>query len=191
MSEPHGPVGHSRKASFNSPAPNRLNTPIESGTFDEKSIEHGNPTPALLNPDEDEEKDSSIKDLIDDLQSDDGHGGDEEAEEQGEEDVTGEFKPLPKYIETDVATGLSTDEVLARRKQFGWNVMKEEKKSHIKTFLMFFVGPIQFVMEVRSFFLLVASHIYERCSCVATELAYLPYAGRHLRCHVQFPTTLC
>jgi hypothetical protein len=43
---------------------------------------------------------------------------------------------------------LSSQEVLSRRKKFGMNQMKEEKENLILKFLGFFIGPIQFVMEV-------------------------------------------
>ncbi len=53
-----------------------------------------------------------------------------------------------EHLQTDIATGLSDSEVSQRRKKYGWNQMSEEKQSHVKEFLFFFVGPIQFVMEV-------------------------------------------
>lgn len=52
------------------------------------------------------------------------------------------------WLETDPAIGLTYDQALQRRKKCGWNQMKEEKHNVFKQFAMFFVGPIQFVMEV-------------------------------------------
>lgn len=54
------------------------------------------------------------------------------------------------WLETDPAIGLTYDQALQRRKRCGWNQMKEEKHNVLKQFAMFFVGPIQFVMEVRT-----------------------------------------
>ena len=61
----------------------------------------------------------------------------------------GEARAVPSVLlETSPNEGLNNAEVLSRRKRYGWNMMKEEHQSHLKTFLMFFVGPIQFVMIV-------------------------------------------
>ena len=54
-----------------------------------------------------------------------------------------------EHLHTDPTIGLTDDEVSIRRKLYGWNQMKEENRSHLKRFASFFVGPIQFVMEVR------------------------------------------
>ena len=51
-------------------------------------------------------------------------------------------------LQTSPNEGLTMAEVLSRRKRYGWNRMQEEHRSHLKTFLMFFVGPIQCVMLV-------------------------------------------
>lgn len=56
--------------------------------------------------------------------------------------------PLNGLCETDFARGLSTSEVLRRRKKFGLNQLKEDKENLFLKFVLFFVGPIQFVMEV-------------------------------------------
>ena len=61
----------------------------------------------------------------------------------------GEARAIPSVLlETSPNDGLDDAEVLSRRKRYGWNMMKEERRSHLKMFLMFFVGPIQFVMLV-------------------------------------------
>ena len=52
-------------------------------------------------------------------------------------------------LRTDLMKGLSDSEVLTRRKRYGLNKMKEEKENNVLKLLSFFVGPIQFVMEVR------------------------------------------
>ena len=53
-------------------------------------------------------------------------------------------------LQTNPSTGLTTPEVLKRRRDHGRNVMKEEKKSEIMKFLHFFRGPIAAVMIVRT-----------------------------------------
>jgi H+-transporting ATPase len=50
-------------------------------------------------------------------------------------------------LQTDTRVGLTSEEVLQRRRKYGLNQMKEEKENMILKFLGFFVGPIQFVME--------------------------------------------
>ena len=49
---------------------------------------------------------------------------------------------------TDTRHGLTSEEVLVRRRKYGMNQMKEEKENLILKFFGYFVGPIQFVMEV-------------------------------------------
>ena len=76
---------------------------------------------------------------------------DDENEQSSEDPIpaVGEARAIPSaLLETSPNEGLDDAEVLSRRKRFGWNMMKEEKRSHLKTFLMFFVGPIQCVMLV-------------------------------------------
>lgn len=91
---------------------------------------------------DDEEED--IDQLIEDLQSQ--KALDEEDDE--DEEAEGSFKAVPEeLLQTDPGSGLSTDEVLKRRKKYGLNQMAEEKENLVLKFIMFFVGPIQFVME--------------------------------------------
>lgn len=88
--------------------------------------------------------------LIDELESVRGLNIDEEEllDESGSDHATS----LPEgLVGTDPDRGLSDAEVSVRRKRFGLNRMKEEKENNILKFLSFFVGPIQFVMEVRGF----------------------------------------
>ncbi|KAG7196284.1 plasma membrane H+-ATPase [Scheffersomyces spartinae] len=90
---------------------------------------------------DDEEDD--IDQLVLDLQSV-GGGLDDDDDEVDE----ASFKAVPEeLLKTDPATGLTSAEVEKRRKKFGLNQMAEEKENLVLKFVMFFVGPIQFVME--------------------------------------------
>jgi len=78
-----------------------------------------------------------------------------EAEDGGQIPIAEEVVPVgasqqvpDDWLKTDPASGLTHDQALQRRKKCGWNQMKEEKRNVFKQFAMFFVGPIQFVMEV-------------------------------------------
>ena len=94
----------------------------------------------------DEEEDADMDALINDLESDDGHADHDEGDEKLE---AGGAKPVAeKLLQTSTTHGLTDAEVLNRRRKFGWNQMKEEKKNRFLIFLGFFVGPIQFIMEV-------------------------------------------
>ena len=127
-------------------APDHLNTNIESGDFDEK-VRHGS-DPDVSRPQyhNDEEEDEDMDALIDELESQDGH----QEEEEGEAESTpGGGRVVPEdQLATDTRIGLTESEVLARRKKYGMNQMKEEKENLILKFLGYFIGPIQFVMEV-------------------------------------------
>ena len=75
----------------------------------------------------------------------------EEDEKQMKEEVVaiGASRKLPDhYLETNPTTGLTEHEATIRRKLYGLNQMREEYRNHFIEFLLFFVGPIQFVMEV-------------------------------------------
>ena len=76
-------------------------------------------------------------------------------DEKPQEDVKSELnqssasKPAPEQmLQTNPYHGLTDVEVQQRKKQFGLNEMSEEKENMLLKFLMFFVGPIQCVMEV-------------------------------------------
>lgn len=78
-----------------------------------------------------------------------------EAEDEGQIPIQEEVVPIgiiqkipDEWLNTDPAVGLTYDQALQRRKRCGWNHLKEEKRNIFKQFAMFFVGPIQFVMEV-------------------------------------------
>ena len=90
-----------------------------------------------------EEEEDDIDALIEELESADPHEEvEQEIEARGIESVPEEL------LQTDVTFGLSESEVSARRRKYGLNQMKEERENLFIKFLMYFVGPIQFVMEV-------------------------------------------
>jgi H+-transporting ATPase len=91
-----------------------------------------------------EEDDEDIDALIEELESQDAG-----VEEEEEVVHAGNARTIPEeLLQTSTRTGLSSSDVIARRKKYGLNQMKEEKENLLLKFLGFFVGPIQFVMEV-------------------------------------------
>ena len=126
--------------------PQHLNTNIESGHFNEKTESSDAPASHAGKSElPDEEEDEDMDALIDELESQDGHI--DEEEEQEEQPGGGRVIPEDQ-LQTDTRTGLTESEVSLRRKKYGLNQMKEEKENMILKFLGYFVGPIQFVMEV-------------------------------------------
>lgn len=90
-----------------------------------------------------DDEDEDIDQLIVDLQSNGAAG-----EEEEEEEDASSFKAVPdELLQTDPSRGLTDDEVTKRRKRYGLNQMAEEQENMVLKFVMFFVGPIQFVME--------------------------------------------
>lgn len=132
-----------------------LDTNIESGGFDEKKHQQAAAAPPpKAAPAGDEDEDEDIDALIEDLESQDGHGAFEEEEEEGS---PAQGRVVPEdMLQTDSRVGLTESEVTARRRKYGLNQMKEEKENLILKFFSYFVGPIQFVMEVSISFLLSA-----------------------------------
>ncbi len=143
-------------SSSSSDTPDHLRTTIPSGglagghqtTGTDHEISHDAPVQHLnekeKGPAPPEEDDEDIDALIAELESEDGAIDEEEEAEPGMS-----ARPIPEeLLNTDTRKGLSNSEVLERRKKFGMNQMAEEKENLIKKFLMYFVGPIQFVMEV-------------------------------------------
>ncbi|TDZ25588.1 Plasma membrane ATPase [Colletotrichum sidae] len=120
-----------------------INTPIEGHRFDEK--ERPLETPAANRPkaEDDDEEDEDIDALIEDLESQDGH-----VDEEEEDETPGTGRVVPEdQLQTDTRLGLTEQEVINRRRKWGRNEMAEAKENLILKFFMFFVGPIQFVME--------------------------------------------
>lgn len=105
--------------------------------------------PAQVVADDDSESDDDdIDALIDELQSHHGLDDEEEDDENDGPAAAGEARVIPEeLLQTDPSYGLSSDDVIKRRKKFGLNQMAEEKENLVVKFLMFFIGPIQFVME--------------------------------------------
>lgn len=137
--------------------PNHLGTDVPSSHLDEKKEYgpgNGNGTdevpPKEATAGRDEEEDEDIDALIEELESQDAAIDNEE-----EENVQpGGARTVPEeMLQTSTRTGLSTAEVQNRRKKYGMNQMKEEKENLILKFLGFFIGPIQFVMEVSRIFI--------------------------------------
>jgi H+-transporting ATPase len=128
--------------------PNHLGTDVPSSHLDEKKeYDPGHEKlPPKAGASDEEEEDEDIDALIEELESQD-------AGQEEEEEVTqpGGARTIPEeLLQTSTRTGLTTAEVTQRRKKYGLNQMKEEKENLILKFLGFFIGPIQFVMEVSS-----------------------------------------
>lgn len=104
----------------------------------------------------DDEKDVDIDALIEELKSLDGQSDidDDRLSQPG-----GLLQVPEEVIQTNPNTGLTEEEVLLRRKKYGCNRMKEEKTNLVLKFLSYFVGPIQFVMEVGSHSLRILLHL--------------------------------
>ncbi len=87
--------------------------------------------------------------LLAELEMEDGKEDDVATEEvKGEEGIGVPEHVGEELLQTNRRRGLEEREVLVRRKAFGWNQLKEHRERRWKQFAMFFVGPIQFVMEV-------------------------------------------
>lgn len=95
-------------------------------------------------PPTDEAEEEDIDFLIDELES----VGDMHDIEELSDDSQSISAVPDELLGTNPICGLTDGEVVVRRKRYGLNKMKEEKENHFIKFLSFFVGPIQFVMEV-------------------------------------------
>lgn len=94
---------------------------------------------------EEEDSDQDLDALIHELEeADSDHGIDEG------KDINVKHVPPRELFQTDTKCGLPNHEVVRRRRKYGLNQLQEEKESLILKFILFFVGPIQFVMEVSS-----------------------------------------
>lgn len=155
------------------------------GTDDEKAIHNGHPVEVTgelrfagrkINTDEDDEDDMDA--LIEELES-----LDPEADIEDDNNEPGSGQSVPEeLLQTDTRMGLTEPEVIARRKKYGLNKIEEEKNNLIKKFLMYFKGPIQFVMEVRITFLrdgedLVVRHLLILSARPLLSLRYLSGTG--------------
>jgi H+-transporting ATPase len=176
------PVTHGSNTSEETP-PNHLDHEVPSGGLHdpEKAGQHPEGTaPTTTKPEgtpiEEDGEDEDIDALIDDLESQDGHL------EEEEEEVTapGGARPVAEeLLQTDTRHGLTTAEVEQRRKKYGLNQMSEDKENLILKFLMYFVGPIQFVMEVSHPFF---SHLSElRQFAFLASLIFRPTTNTHAK----------
>lgn len=96
-------------------------------------------------PDCDDDREQDIDDLIDELESQDGLHDNPSRKSM---DSGSRIPGMEAQFDTDITTGLTSVEAAQRRKKYGPNQLKEEKENMLKKFLSFFVGPVQFVMEV-------------------------------------------
>ena len=92
-----------------------------------------------------EESEEDLDRLIAELEVEDGNEPDVD-ENTIRADETPGYSPA--LLETNVDEGLNDDEVLIRRKKYGWNRLKEQKQNRLMKFLSFLMGPVQWVMEV-------------------------------------------
>jgi H+-transporting ATPase len=96
-----------------------------------------------------EETEESLSSLINDLVAEDG--------KEVDPDVLS-LRPIEKrsppanLMDTQPHQGLTDAQVADRRKDYGRNCMTQDKTNHWIKFLMFFMGPIQWVMEVSKLF---------------------------------------
>lgn len=98
--------------------------------YDEKK-EYIPANPPKIGGDDDEEEDADMDALIDELESHDGGGGEDDFEE-GQEDEAGNVRQVPDdLLQTSTVSGLTEEEVQARRRKYGLNAMKEERVSGI------------------------------------------------------------
>ncbi|QLG73305.1 hypothetical protein HG535_0E03890 [Zygotorulaspora mrakii] len=104
--------------------------------------------PQPVADDSSESDDDDIDALIDELQSHHGLDDDDSDSEDDGPAAAGEARVVPEeLLQTDPSYGLSSDDVVKRRKKYGLNQMAEENENLVVKFLGFFIGPIQFVME--------------------------------------------
>ncbi|GMM30998.1 H(+)-exporting P2-type ATPase [Martiniozyma asiatica (nom. inval.)] len=105
--------------------------------------------PQVVAPvDQDDDEEEDIDELVMELQSNHGALEGDDDDEEEEEEHSSDFKEVPEeLLKTDPNTGLSSAEVTKRRKKWGLNQMAEEQENLVLKFCMFFIGPIQFVME--------------------------------------------
>ena len=89
----------------------------------------------------------NLDDLIADLEAEDGKDHDPEVL------TIGHTRSVPDSVRnTSIDTGLNDLQVETYRRKYGWNTLKEERRSNYTKFFMQFVGPVQGVMEASSLF---------------------------------------
>lgn len=93
---------------------------------------------------DDDDEDEDMDALIEELESLDP----EQDIEEEVHDRLGAGVVSEEFLQTDTRTGLSEPEVIARRKKWGLNELRQEKENLALKFLGYFIGPIQTVMEV-------------------------------------------
>ena len=122
----------------------QLQVSVQDVPSDEKPDVMFTPRRALRREKDDDDEEEDLDALIEELESQD---PDAELEAENET-VAGIRSVREQLLQTDTSVGLIEPEVVARRKKYGLNQMKEEKENLLLKFLGYFVGPIQFVMEV-------------------------------------------
>lgn len=85
--------------------------------------------------------------LIAELEEEDGKEPDPEVITNG--DGT-DLRYHADLLEINVNLGLNDAEIIAARRKYGRNRLKQEHRNNLVKFLVLFVGPVQFVMEVCS-----------------------------------------
>lgn len=90
---------------------------------------------------------ASLDGLIDDLASEDDGIPPPGVEEKGRVDG---YCISEDLLQTSKEVGLCEAEIEKRRRQFGFNRLKQERQNHVKDIAKSFVGPVQCVMEVCS-----------------------------------------
>lgn len=94
--------------------------------------------------DKEEDSEEDLDTLIHELES-----ADSDNETEDEKGALNVKSVIPtQLLQTDPALGLTNSEVIQRRKKYGLNQLQEEKENMFLKFILFFVGPVQFVMEV-------------------------------------------
>jgi H+-transporting ATPase len=129
-------------------APNEPTGPNEANvTYEAKAtlITNAQEKMSSMTDADDDDREENIDDLIEELAFLDGGHPTHTNRKSIESAKT--CNPNPGF-DTDITTGLSSEEATIRRKKYGPNQLKEAKENLYLKFLSFFVGPVQFVMEV-------------------------------------------
>ena len=122
----------------------QLKVSVHNVPLDERPDVMFTPRRASRKERDDDEEEEDLDALIEELES-----LDPDAELEAEIETVAAAGNVPEeLLQTDTRVGLIEPEVVTRRKKYGLNQMKEEKENLLLKFLGYFVGPIQFVMEV-------------------------------------------